>query len=99
MKTHPNSAHEQRARILDRLRKGSVSTLEARRDLDILHPAARVMELRNAGYQIDRVTVAEQSDCGQTHKVARYVLVPTGDGVSLPLPFPAARPAGKRAAC
>lgn len=83
-----NAACEQRKRLLDRLRLGTVSTLEARRELDIMHPAARVMELRNAGYQIDRLTVDESSDCGRLHKVARYMLVPTGDGITAPLPFP-----------
>jgi hypothetical protein len=84
----PNAACEQRKRLLERLRHGTVSTLEARRELDIMHPAARVMELRNAGYQIDRLTVDEPSDCGRLHKVARYLLVPTGDSVTAPLPFP-----------
>ena len=88
MSTLQNAASEQRERLLDRLRLGTVSTLEARRDLDIMHPAARVMELRNAGYQIDRLTVVEPSDCGRLHKVARYLLVPTGDGATAPLPFP-----------
>lgn len=91
MNALPNAACEQRKRLLERLRLGTVSTLEARRELDIMHPAARVMELRNAGYQIDRLTVDEPSDCGQLHKVARYVLVVTGDGSTAPLPFPRAQ--------
>jgi hypothetical protein len=91
MSTLPNATCEQRKRLLERLRVGTVSTLEARRDLDIMHPAARVMELRNAGYQIDRLTVEEPSDCGRMHKVARYLLVVSGDGSTAPLPFPRAR--------
>jgi hypothetical protein len=36
-----DDAASQRARILDRLHKKPVSTFDARRDLDIPHPAAR----------------------------------------------------------
>lgn len=52
-----NSASVQRARLLQRLKLAPVDTLEARRRLDILHPAARVMELRKQGKRIDTVRV------------------------------------------
>lgn len=97
MNALPNAACEQRKRLLERLRLGTVSTLEARRELDIMHPAARVMELRNAGYQIERLTVNEASDCGRLHKVARYLLIPSGDGATSPLPFPRAHLQTRRA--
>lgn len=41
----------QRARLLAMLRRGPVSTLAARA-AGIMHPAGRVFELREAGYQI-----------------------------------------------
>jgi hypothetical protein len=84
---HPNTIEAQCARLLQRLRQGPLSTLEARADLDILHPAARVMELRSEGYCIQTQRTREHSACGQVHVVARYVLMPSGDGVSLPLPL------------
>ena len=70
-----NSATAQRQRLHDALRKGMVSTLAARRDLDILAPAARVHELRHRfGLEIDLVWVNEPTDCGRVHRVGQYVL-------------------------
>ena len=48
-----NSASAQRSRLLAALIKGPVSTLAARKYHDILHPAARVQELRDRGHLID----------------------------------------------
>ena len=39
-------------RLLEKLRESNVTTIEARRDLDILMPAARVFELRAIGHDI-----------------------------------------------
>lgn len=70
------SAAAQRARLLDALRCCPVSTLEARRNLDILMPAARIHELRHAyGYQIDTVWVWQKTELGRPHRVALYVLL------------------------
>ena len=71
---HTNTATAQRARLLDELRCRPVSTLDARRKLDILHPAGRVLELRRAGVQIVTFWVTEPTDCGKTHRIAPYVL-------------------------
>lgn len=71
---HSNSTRAQQRRLLERLRIGSVNTLEARRELDVLHPAGRVQELREAGHPISTVWSHEFSDCGRRHRVARYVL-------------------------
>jgi hypothetical protein len=68
-----NSAHAQRQRLLERLRVASLDTLQARTELDILHPAARVMELRKQ-YCIDTVWVTRHSGAGKPHRVALYVL-------------------------
>ena len=46
------NAAMQRARLLDALKRRELTTLQARRELDVLHPAARVMELRRNGYAI-----------------------------------------------
>lgn len=69
-----NTAQAQRARLLDALRTGPVTTLEARRQLDIMAPAARVMELRGLGHQITTVWTLQPTDCGKLHRVAMYVL-------------------------
>ncbi len=69
-----NSAPSQRMRLLRRLRESNLTTIEARRDLDILMPAARVFELRAIGHDIATVWTNASTDCGRTHRIARYVL-------------------------
>lgn len=68
------SASAQRARLLDALRLTPITTIEARRNLDILHPAMRVLELRAIGYGINTVWVYQESDAGVRHRIARYAL-------------------------
>lgn len=68
------SASAQRARLLDALRCAPITTLEARRNLDILMPAARVRELRLEGYRIETIRIHQETDSGKPHNVARYVL-------------------------
>ena len=46
------SASSQRVRLLERLQLGPVDTITARTELNVLHPAARVQELREAGHHI-----------------------------------------------
>ena len=72
--SHSNTADAQRARLLAALRRHPVTTIEARRELDILCPAARVLELRRAGVLILTHWATEATDCGKTHRVARYTL-------------------------
>ena len=70
-----NAAADQRSRILAALRTAPITTIQARRELDILMPAARVHELRHRyGHEIDLVWVREQTECGRWHKVGMYVL-------------------------
>jgi len=70
-----NDAESQRSRLLEHIQRfGSVTTIEARRDLDVLAPAPRMYELRHwYGYQIDTVLVYQQTDCGKAHRIAKYV--------------------------
>ena len=74
-----NSTNNQRAKLLDYLQEhGSITTTQAREDLDILSPAPRIMELRARGYSI--VTLVDNwiSGHGINHKgIARYVLTQT----------------------
>lgn len=69
-----NSAAAQRERILVALRRSPLTTLEARRLLDVLHPAARVQELRDRGYQIMTAWKQDYTAEGRQHRVAQYVL-------------------------
>jgi hypothetical protein len=73
-----NNAKAQCQKLLQALRQKPLSTLEARRELDILHPAARVQELKAAGHNIKTHWSEEPSECGELHRVARYVLLATG---------------------
>lgn len=71
-----NSSEVQRARLLAHLKQfGSATTIELRRDLDVMMPAARVHELRHRyGHNITMARVYQQTDCGKMHRVARYFL-------------------------
>lgn len=70
-----NDAGVQRDRILEVLKRGyALTTLEARRDLNILMPATRVFELREAGHPVEKVMVDAMTDAGVRHKVAKYFM-------------------------
>ncbi len=69
-----NSVAAQHNRIMDFLRKRPLDALTARRELDVMHPAARVMELRKRGVGIKTIKIDRSSDCGKIHRVACYVL-------------------------
>jgi len=73
-----NSVEAQCVRLYHALLFAPVDTLEARKLLDILMPAARIFELREQGKQIDTVRVMRPTDEGKLHSVALYVLLPGG---------------------
>lgn len=75
-KNSTNSAYAQRIRLLTYLREhGSIDTLTARRELDILGVAPRIFELRHRfGIAIETVWIDCPTDCGKFHRVALYVL-------------------------
>lgn len=71
-----NDAAAQRLRAIDLLRTGPKSTLQLRRDGDILSPAARIWELKHRfGFDILSQRVRQATDCGKLHCVALYVLL------------------------
>lgn len=71
-----NSAKSQRARLLNYLRNyQSVSTIEAREKLDVMHPAARIMELINQGHVIHMIRNVEPTAFGGKHRFGRYYLI------------------------
>ena len=69
-----NDVERQRDRVLAALQEGPLSTVEARRWLDVMHPAMRVLELRAIGLRIDTVWSLEPTECGRLHRMGRYVL-------------------------
>jgi len=79
-RSNSNSAHAQRQRLLVRLRIAPVDTITARGDLDVMHPSARIMELKRQGYLIDTVRIERPTDCGKLHRVALYVLLSPNGG-------------------
>jgi len=67
-------AASQRKRVLEWLQSSPLTTLQARLELDVFHPAARVQELREQGHNI--VTHWETVNSGKArHRVASYVLM------------------------
>lgn len=74
---NPNntSIDNQHAIVMAALKDGPKTTIELRHDYGVMMPAARVRELRLAGYKIDTVRVASFTPDGiKHHSVAKYVL-------------------------
>jgi hypothetical protein len=70
----------QRKRILQYLQKGlPLTTIKARHELDIMHPAGRVMELRKKGYQIKTYWETVETALGK-HRIAKYFLLTNAGG-------------------
>ena len=79
---NPNdtSSQNQRAIVLSALREDAQTTISLRHHFGVMHPAARVQELRDRGYRIDAVRVASITPDGvRHHAVARYVLATSSD--------------------
>lgn len=72
--SHSNSTAAQTMRVLLALRVSPKSTIELRRDSDVLMPAARIHQLRVMGHQIVTQWTQEASECGRLHRIAKYVL-------------------------
>lgn len=64
----------QLARLVKALRAGARTTVELYRHFDILHPPARVRQLRKRGFEIDTVWVESETLPGIRHRVGKYVL-------------------------
>jgi len=71
---YSTNVKSQRKRILEWLSTKPLTTLQARTELDIMHPAARIQELKAQGNNI--CTHWETVDTGKVkHRVASYVLL------------------------
>ena len=65
----------QNGRILDYLTKnGSITQLDAMRDLGIMRLGARVFDLKERGYNIQTVMVEDLNRFGEPTRYARYYL-------------------------
>lgn len=72
-KGETGATHQQR--LLAALRYFPISTFEARKHLDVPHPAGRIQELREAGWDINTQRNNEKSHYGgRPHCIAVYVL-------------------------
>ncbi|PPK77297.1 helix-turn-helix protein [Methylobacter tundripaludum] len=71
---YSTDTNHQRAAILAWLLNSPLTTLQARQELDVMHPAARILELREAGHNI--VTHWTTDSTGKAkHRVACYALL------------------------
>ncbi len=73
-----SSSQQQRKRLLEALKIKPITTIEAREELDIFHPAARVQELRAQGYKIATHRETIETSKGIHDRVGRYVLLNGG---------------------
>lgn len=60
--------------LLAALRHHPVCTIEARDSLGISSPAARILELRKAGWPIETSRTTHHDSAGRPHVVALYTL-------------------------
>ena len=69
-----NDAVTQSNRLLEAMQAlGGISTIEANRYLDILHPPARKLNLIETGHIVKLIWVHEPSVCGKIHRVGKYI--------------------------
>ena len=72
-----NTLQAQRQRLLHYLQSHrSITTIEAREILDIMHPSGRIMELKNNdGHNIITNWRIDHTADNKPHRVAEYVLL------------------------
>ena len=73
-----NDSKVQCVRLLAALSRFAVTTFEAMRYLDVYHAPARVMQLRNAGENIQTHWQTVITEAGVKHRVGLYVLESAG---------------------
>ncbi len=79
-----NSTAAQRSRIKAHFRNHSrLTTLQARSELDVMHPAGRIQELREEGFNIITHWRTDYTPEGKPHRVAEYVLMETGKRIQI----------------
>lgn len=68
------SARNQNEMVLSRLRRGSLTQLQAYEELGITRLGARVYDLRMQGHEITAKTVTRTNRHGQACRVAEYAM-------------------------
>ncbi len=71
-----NHTKQQCARMLQAMRLFKLNTFEASRGLNVYHPPARILQLRQQGYAIDTIWETVEAENGVKHRVGCYVLRP-----------------------
>ena len=69
------STESQRSLLLDHLKKGPLTTIQARDELGVMSPAPRVMELRRQGHNIITLRTETVDRTGTKHREGQYVLL------------------------
>lgn len=69
------SFNAQRKRLYEALKHSSVTTIQARDELNIMAPAARVKELRDSGHSIVTEMIWIKDSQGRNHKSGCYHLI------------------------
>lgn len=69
-----NILEQQRQDLIDELKKRDVSTIDARDELNIMHPAGRIKELREEGHNISIKLIWQDDKAGRPHKIGLYHL-------------------------
>lgn len=70
------SINAQNARLVPRMKEGSIDTFTIMRELNICRPGARICDLRNAGYKIITTRTTMTDEWGRIHRgVAVYTLI------------------------
>ena len=69
------STESQRSLLLDHLKKGPLTTIQARDELGVMSPAPRVMELRRQGHNIITLWTETVDRTGTKHREGQYILL------------------------
>jgi len=66
---------DQTQRVLQRLQQGPLTQSEAFRELGVGRLSARILELRQAGHQIESKTKSVRNSYGGISRIAEYQLI------------------------
>ena len=78
--SNANSTDAQCQRLISELRAGPITTVRARHQLDVLHVAGRIQNLRARGHEIVTTMVKDFTAPGKPHRVAQYALIAEARG-------------------
>ncbi|PMY44563.1 MULTISPECIES: helix-turn-helix domain-containing protein [Pseudomonas] len=71
-----HSSTEQDRKMLEALRNGPVSTIEAAKELDIVQPPNTIRRLRKKGHEIRTYWTHQSTEPDRPpHRVAKYILM------------------------